>query len=100
MRQKLPGAALVLAGALLAGCGQGYGALYVRNGPPPPRYGVVGVAPGPGFVWTPGYWDWRSNNWFWVQGRWLRPPRRRAVWVAPEWRHEGRGWRFHRGRWR
>jgi hypothetical protein len=99
MKQKILGAAFLLAGGILSGCAA-HGAYYARYGPPAPRYGVVGVAPGPGYVWTDGYWDWRGNNWNWVGGRWVRPPRPHAVWVAPEWRHEGRGWRFHRGRWR
>ncbi|HYW47578.1 MAG TPA: hypothetical protein VE959_32215 [Bryobacteraceae bacterium] len=99
MKQKVMAGVLVLFGTVLAGC-VGGGAYYVRTGPPSPRYEVVGVAPGAGFVWTNGYWDWRGNNWAWVGGRWMRPPRARAVWVAPEWRHEGRAWRLHRGYWR
>lgn len=102
MKGKFLAAAFVIGGALLAGCGGGYGyASYgVRYAPPPPRYGAVGYAPGPGYAWTDGYWDWRGNNWNWVQGRWVRPPHRSAVWVAPSWRQEGRSWRFHRGYWR
>lgn len=98
---KLLAGAMVLAGSLLTACGGGYGgSYYVQYGPPAPRYAVVGVAPGPGYVWTQGYWDWRGHNWAWVEGRWLRPPRAHAVWVAPEWRREGSRYRFHRGYWR
>jgi len=102
MRQKLLGGAFVLASTILGACGGGYGGgYYVQSGPPAPRYyGAIGVAPGPGFVWTNGYWDWRGRNWAWVDGRWMRPPRGRAHWVAPEWRREGRGYRLRRGYWR
>jgi WXXGXW repeat (2 copies) len=103
MRKKFLAGAVVLFGTILAACG-GYGGYgggyYVRYAPPAPRYEAVGIAPGPGFVWTNGYWDWRGNNWYWVGGRWMRPPHRGRVWVAPEWRYEGRGYRFHRGYWR
>ena len=99
MRRKILTGAFVLLGTVLSACAGG-GAYYVRNGPPAPRYAVIGVAPGPGFVWTNGYWDWRGRNWVWTEGRWVRPPRRHATWVAPEWRQEGRAWRFHRGHWR
>lgn len=98
MKKNLLATAVILAGTVLAACGPAYiGASY---GPPPPRYGVVGYAPGPGYVWADGYWNYSGGRWGWVGGNWVRPPRPRAVWVRPEWRHEGHGWRFHRGYWR
>jgi hypothetical protein len=103
MRKTLLGGAFVLASVVLGACGGGYygGGYYATTAPPAPRYyGAVGVAPGPGYIWTDGYWDWRGGNWGWRDGRWQRPPRRHARWVAPEWRREGRGYRFHQGRWR
>ena len=99
MKPKLLVFAFVAFGTLV-GCGGYGGGYYVRYGPPAPRYAVVGVAPGPGYVWTNGYWDRRGSNWGWVEGRWVRPPRRGAVWVNHEWRREGNGYRFHRGYWR
>ncbi|MBV9505487.1 MAG: YXWGXW repeat-containing protein [Acidobacteriia bacterium] len=100
MKRKLLAGVFVLAGAVFTGCAGGYSYGYVSYAPPAPQYGVVGVAPGPGFVWTEGYWGWQGGRYAWVPGRWARPPRARAAWVAPEWRHEGRGWRFHQGHWR
>jgi hypothetical protein len=100
MRQKLLAGIFVIFGTMFSACAPAGGAYYVRYGPPAPRYAVVGAAPGPGYVWTSGYWDWRGGNWAWAEGRWQRPPRARAVWVPHEWRQEGRGYRFHRGYWR
>jgi hypothetical protein len=98
-RSLLLGVAVL--GTILTGCAVGNGYAAVRFGPPPaPRYGVVGYAPGPGFVWTEGYWDWRGGRWFWVDGRWLRPPHRRTVWVPGSWREDHHQWRFQRGYWR
>ena len=97
MQGRLLTAALVMAGAILGGCGGGYVAI---GTPPPPRYGVVGYAPGPGYVWTDGFYDLRGTTWVWVPGRWQRPPRPGAIWIRPEWRREGNHWRFHRGYWR
>jgi hypothetical protein len=100
MRRNLAGGAFVLLSAVLSGCAA-HGAYYARYGPPPaPRYGIVGVAPGSGYVWTEGYWDQRGGNWSWVGGRWIRPPRPRSVWVTPQWTQEGRRWKMHRGYWR
>jgi WXXGXW repeat (2 copies) len=97
MKRKLWAASAVLFGTLLTSCG---GYVVASYGPPPPRYGAIGYAPGPGYVWTEGYWNLAGGSWVWAPGRWLRPPRPHSVWVAPEWRREGRGYRFHRGRWR
>ena len=92
----------VLLGALmLYGCG-GPGYVGVGFGPPPPPYAVgpVGYAPGPGYVWTDGYWDRAGGNWAWRQGRWMRPPHGYHHWESPRWERHGNGWRHHQGRWR
>ena len=72
----------------------------VRVPPPPPRAGVVGYAPGPGYVWCAGFWDWHGGRWYWINGTWQRPPRARAVWVPGYWEPHRRGYKFYRGRWR
>ncbi|MGO9258127.1 MAG: hypothetical protein ACLQU1_17705 [Bryobacteraceae bacterium] len=100
MKSKLLAGTLIALGAFVSGCAPGPGMYYTAYAPPAPRYAAVGVAPGPGYVWTTGYWNRAGGNWAWSEGRWMRPPRARAVWVSPEWRHEGRGYRFYRGYWR
>jgi len=60
----------------------------------------MGYAPGPGYVWTDGYWDQRGGRWVWINGRWLRPPHRRATWVPGTWVQDHHRWRFRRGYWR
>jgi len=100
MKRKLLTPALLLSGMILSACAAP-GAVVVRYGPPPPRYGVVGVAPGPGYVWAEGFWDWRAGAYVWVPGRWMRPPRARAVWVPGSWvERPHRGWVYRRGYWR
>jgi len=92
----------VLLGTILTACAPGGGGyVSARFGPPPPpRYGIIGVAPGPGYVWTDGFWDLRGGRWYWVGGRWVRPPRGRGVWVAPQWREDHGRYRRHPGYWR
>ena len=99
MKSQLLAGAFVILGTVLTGCAGG-GAYYSSYAPPAPRYGVVGVAPGPGYVWADGYWDLRGHGWVWAPGHWMRPPHPTAVWVRPEWRQESGRWRFHRGYWR
>jgi len=65
--------------------------------PPPPRVEVVPAAR-VGYVWAPGYWEWRGRRHVWVNGYWVRE-RRGYHWRPHRWEeHEGR-WRFERGRW-
>ena len=79
MKRKLLPLATVLLGTMLSACAVN-GAYNMRYGPPPPpRYGMVGVAPGPGYVWTEGYWDQRAGNWSWVSGPARAPSGCRAL---------------------
>jgi hypothetical protein len=85
----------------LMGASIGSAQTVIRVGPPPPvRVGVVGVAPGPGFVWIPGYQSWNGNGYVWVAGKWVRPPRVGVVWVQPRYAHSGTTWLYHAGYWR
>lgn len=71
--------------------------------PPPPQVvaGPIGVAPGPGYVWTNGYWDWNGGRWVWVGGRWAVPPHGHRIWVEPYYHPYGEGhYHYHRGYWR
>jgi len=89
------------ASSLLTACAsQAYVAYRVPPPPAPMVVGAVGYAPGPGFVWTDGFWDLRGSRWAWAGGQWQRPPRPRAVWVRSYWEPHGRAWRFHAGYWR
>ena len=77
------------------------GAVYVRIGPPAPIVERRVVAPGPGYVWIPGYHVWNGRAYVWRGGRWDRPPRAGARWVAPRWVHNRRnGWYLVEGHWR
>ena len=101
-RNFLALAFLTLTAITESACGGG-GYYYVRTPPPPRPYavGMVGRAPGPGYVWIDGFYDWRGSGWAWAPGYWARPPRPRAVWVPGYVRHEGRhGYRYSRGYWR
>jgi hypothetical protein len=89
-----------LCGALLLAGVIGVAQTVVHMAPPPPvRVGVVGVAPGSGYVWIGGYQSWNGTRYVWVAGRWVRPPRAGVVWVAPRWFHRGGGWVFYKGYW-
>ena len=74
--------------------------VYVAQTPPAVRVEAQTVAPGSGYIWTPGYWRWSGTNYVWVSGAWVRPPRTTAVWVPGHWVHQARGWVWVPGHWR
>src|SRR5205823_1604597 len=61
----------------------------VPQAPPSVRIEAQTVAPGPGYIWTPGYWRWSGRDYVWTSGSWVRPPRTTAVWVPGHWVSRG-----------
>jgi hypothetical protein len=73
----------------------------VREAPPPVIVERRPSMPGPGYVWIDGYQHWNGQRYEWHRGEWTRPPRERAVWVAPRYeKHEQGGYRYVPGQWR
>jgi hypothetical protein len=91
------GAAAVL--AMLATAAPAMAQVYVHVRPPAARVEEVPPLPGPGWVWTRGYWAWHGH-WAWVGGRYVRPPHPHAAWVSGYWHHHPRGWVWTGGHWR
>lgn len=58
----------------------------VSFGPPPLPVYTQPMCPGPGYMWTPGYWAWSPGyGYYWVPGTWVRPPYRGALWTPGYW---------------
>lgn len=92
----------LLAASLVAALGAGVSAtasadVFVRVAPPPPREEVV-PAERHGYVWAPGYWDWRGHRYVWVSGHYVRA-RSGYVYMGPRWVEHNGGWRMERGHW-
>jgi hypothetical protein len=67
---------------------------------PPPLPDVVQpVAPGPGYIWTPGYWAWGPNGYYWINGAWLVPPAVGLLWTPGWWGWSDGYYRWHKGYW-
>ena len=71
--------------------------VYINIGPPPPRVEVM-PAPRPGYLWTPGYWDWRHGRHYWVGGTWVRE-RPGYIYTRPEWVNVGGHWHLRHSGW-
>jgi hypothetical protein len=74
-------------------------AVVVAQAPPPPPVETVVVAPGPGYVWIGGEWEWHGR-WVWVGGHWVWPPHPHAVWVHGYWGQGPHGYYHAGGHWR
>jgi WXXGXW repeat (2 copies) len=72
----------------------------VRVAPPRAVVETRVPAPGPGYIWTPGYQRWDGRAYVWAPGAWMRPPRAHARWVAHRWVHRHGGWVLVEGHWR
>jgi hypothetical protein len=98
------GLALAASGLVLTACvaetvgPPRYRETVVGIAPPAPEVEVVGVAPHPGWVWQPGYWNWEANRHVWVAGNWVAP-RPGYHWEPHAWVHEDKGWRLREGYW-
>ncbi len=58
----------------------------VRIGPPPLRVlAVQPVCPGPGYLWTPGYWAYGPDGYYWVPGTWGMAPQPGLLWTPGYW---------------
>lgn len=58
------------------------------------------VIPGPGYIWTPGYWAYdAASGYYWVPGTWVLPPYVGALWTPGYWGWAGGAYVFHGGYW-
>src|SRR5262245_8234426 len=43
------------------------------------------IAPGPSYIWTPGYWAYAPDGYYWVPGTWVLAPFPGALWTPGYW---------------
>jgi hypothetical protein len=68
------------------------------DSPPPAMQVEVVPAARTGYVYIPGYWDYRNNTYTWVSGH-FEPARVGYVFVAPRYEQVDGRWRMYAGRW-
>ena len=68
--------------------------------PPPLPVYLQPAIPGPGYLWSPGYWDFEpAFGYYWVPGTWVLPPRPNLLWTPAYWGWSDGVYVFHRGYW-
>jgi hypothetical protein len=71
----------------------------VRVGPPALPIYAQPLCPGPGYLWTPGYWGWNEEGgYYWVPGTWVIAPVG-MLWTPGYWGWGGGFYAWHRGYW-
>jgi hypothetical protein len=57
--------------------------------------------PGPGFIWTPGYWSWDEDDgdYFWVPGTWVPAPQPGYLWTPGYWGWSNGVYAWNAGYW-
>jgi hypothetical protein len=71
----------------------------VRFGPPALPIYAQPICPGPGYLWTPGYWAWNDEGgYYWVPGTWVVAPIG-MLWTPGYWGWGGGFYAWHPGYW-
>lgn len=73
----------------------------VTQPPPPPQSEVIPPAPGPNYVWVPGYWAWDGKRrYVWQSGHYEARPTERSAYEPGHWERSRNGWVWQPGHWR
>ena len=98
--KMLMGAALAIPLAAMP-TAQAHAAVVISVGFAPPVLPVYTqpLCPGPGYLWTPGYWAYGPDGYYWVPGVWVQPPTVGVLWTPAYWGWEGGVYLFHPGYW-
>ena len=71
----------------------------VAIAPPPLPIYAQPIVPGPGYIWTPGYWSYADGGYFWVPGTWVLAPYAGALWTPGYWGWNNGFYVFNTGYW-
>jgi hypothetical protein len=71
----------------------------VAIGPPALPVYSQPLCPGPGYIWTPGYWAWSPDGYYWVPGTWVTPPQVGFLWTPGFWAFSAGLYGWHPGYW-
>jgi len=72
----------------------------VSFGPPALPIYSQPFCPGPGYIWTPGYWAWDPDfGYFWVPGTWVLAPFAGALWTPGYWAYADGLYVWNEGYW-
>ncbi len=71
----------------------------VHIGPPALPVYAQPICPGPDYIWTPGYWAYGDDGYYWVPGTWVLAPQPGYLWTPGWWGFAGGAYVWHAGYW-
>jgi hypothetical protein len=101
MKIKLPAfvLAVLLFVAILPASSSAYVAVSVAIAPPAIPVYQQPYCPGPGYIWTPGYWAYSDFGYYWTPGVWVLAPQIGFLWTPGYWGYRNGGYYFNDGYW-
>jgi hypothetical protein len=90
-----------LLGLMLVVSVSSFAGVFISVGFGPPALPVYVQPPCPqvGFMWTPGYWGYGPDGYFWVPGTWVAAPQPGLLWTPGYWGWGGGLYAWHAGYW-
>ncbi len=78
-----------------------YAGVFISVGFAPPVLPVYvqPACPEPGLMWTPGYWAYGPDGYYWVPGAWVPAPYEGALWTPGYWGWGDGLYLWHAGYW-
>jgi WXXGXW repeat (2 copies) len=78
-----------------------YAGVFISVGFAPPPLVVYEQPPCPeeGLMWTPGYWAYGPDGYYWVPGAWVPAPYEGALWTPGYWGYDSDLYVWHPGYW-
>jgi hypothetical protein len=71
----------------------------VHIGPPALPIYEQPLCPAAGYIWTPGFWAYGDDDYYWVPGTWVLAPRPGFLWTPGYWGWGGGVYAWHGGYW-
>ncbi len=89
MRIRSLAAAVFALSGMICAAGKADAGLFISVGVAPPILPVYTQPPipGPGYIWTPGYWAYNGEvaDYYWVPGAWVPAPAPGLLWTPGYW---------------
>lgn len=103
MKKKIIFGGILSLALLLGTTAPSFAAVFISVNIAPPALPVYTqpVCPGPGYLWTPGYWAWDPavGQYYWVPGTWVLAPQPGYLWTPGYWGWSGGAYAWHAGYW-